>query len=140
MCTYSKFLLIQLTWDWTNYQIFQIIIEVPILCYILTGDYLLLLLYLGFIQPIRGALHLDISFICWLRVIEVLFSVSGVIIAEEVDGVDRQGVRRYHDSSCTSVHVLQTICFSTAIMSKWWHMGCVCGQSEFFVKQNVNTA
>lgn len=61
-------------------------------------------------------------------------------MAEEVDGVDRQGVRRYNNSSCTFVHVLQIICFSTANMSKWGQMGCVCGRFEFFVKQNVNTA
>jgi len=86
---------------------------------------------------------LDISFICWLRVIKVIFSVSGAIIAEEVDGVDRQGVRRYYDSSHTFVYVLQIICFYTASMSKWWHMGCVCvcvWPIEFSVKQYVNTA
>jgi hypothetical protein len=84
---------------------------------------------------------LDISFICWLRFINVLFSVSEVIVAEEVDGVDRQGVTRYHDNSGTFVHVLQIICFSTASTSKWQHMECVCvcGRFEFFVKQNVNT-
>jgi hypothetical protein len=53
-------------------------------------------------------------------------SVSGVIIAEEVAGVDRQGVTRYHDNSGTFVHVLHIICFSTASTSKWQHMGCVC--------------
>jgi len=41
--------------------------------------------------------HLDIFFVCWFRVIRVLFCVFWVFIAEDVDGLeDKVSVRRYH--------------------------------------------
>lgn len=45
---------------------------VLILTQVLTGYYLLLF-YMWAVPLIRGELHLDISFICWFRVIRVLF-------------------------------------------------------------------
>ena len=47
---------------------------VPILTQVLIGNFLLLPLYLGYITKQRS-MHVVISFICWFRVIRVLFCV-----------------------------------------------------------------
>ena len=77
---------------------------VPILTEVLTGSFLLLLLYLVCTgQPITGVFHLDISFICWSRDIRVSYVFWGyslstrdaegpgnclsLLIAKEVDRV-----------------------------------------------------
>jgi hypothetical protein len=75
-CSYSKIPLIQLAWDWTDSGLLDVpnYEMVPILTYILTGNFLLLLLHLCS-TPSRKVFHLDISFICWFTIITVHFSV-----------------------------------------------------------------
>jgi hypothetical protein len=43
--------------------------------------------YTSTVQLIRGVLHSDITFICWVRSSRSSSMLSGVVIAEEVDGV-----------------------------------------------------
>jgi len=43
------------------------------------------------VQVLREVFHVDISFICWLRVIRILFFLFWDFAAEEVDGVGDKG-------------------------------------------------
>jgi hypothetical protein len=68
-CWYSRIPLIQHLQDQTGARLSNILDyeTVTTLTQILTGNFLLLLLYLEAAQLNRGVLHLDISFNCWFR-------------------------------------------------------------------------
>jgi uncharacterized integral membrane protein len=72
-----------------NYQTFHIIREYLILIWVLAGNVLLLLLYLGYKTNQRN-IPFGYLFVCWHRVIGMSSVFNGMIIAEEVDGVRRQ--------------------------------------------------
>ena len=97
----NKIPLIWLAWDWTGAELLNIpdYQMVPLLTYVLTGNLLLLLLYLG-CTTIR-VFHLDISFICWFTVIRVLFCVFWGLHRWRSWWNKRQRGRRNHNSWCT---------------------------------------
>jgi hypothetical protein len=68
---------------------------VPILTQLLTGNFLLLLLYLGWTTDYRHTPTKN-SFSAGWRASRSSLVFSGVFIAEEVDKSTRQGVRWYH--------------------------------------------
>jgi hypothetical protein len=71
-----------------------------ILILVLTGNFLLLFLYLG--CTTTAAFQLDISFICLFRVISTL-------IAKEVDGV---GYKKSGDTTVVKVHTNLEACLN----------------------------
>jgi hypothetical protein len=85
---YSKILLICLLW----YQRGAGLLDIPdfqavsVLTKVLGGNFLLLLLYLGYTTA-RGIFHLDSSFIYWFRVIRSSSVFSGVFLGELDSGV-----------------------------------------------------
>ena len=58
---------------------------VPKVTSVLTGAFCYFCTWV--VQVLRGVFHMDISFICWLRVIRIPFFLFWDFAAEEVDGV-----------------------------------------------------
>jgi len=59
--------------------------------------------YTWAVQFIRRMLHLNISFICWFRVIRVLFCVFWSLHSSRRWWRRIQGVRIYHNGWCTDI-------------------------------------
>ena len=96
---YSRIPLIQITWDCTVAKLSDILDyqTVPILTYILPGNFLLLLVYLT-VQLIRWVFHLDSSLICWLMVIRILLRVFWRLHSWNTWWSGKQQVRRYNST------------------------------------------
>jgi hypothetical protein len=72
---------------------------------------------------------LDISYICWFRVIRVLFCVFGVFIVEEVDGVEAKGSG---DTTMVDVLTLLDAFLNTSLISV-----CFTNEALFWQKAEV---
>lgn len=113
-----KILIMWLSQDQTNDEMLNIpeYQMVPMLTWVFTGNFCYCS-YTWSVQLIRGLFHLDISFLCWSRVIRILFCVSRVFTEKRSCWSRRKGIRTYHIAWCKTlveaflIMSLRSICF-----------------------------
>jgi len=93
MLTKSIILLTGLAKDWTGARLLDIpnYQTVTQMTQVLTGFYFYYCFYTWAVQLTAGVFHLDIPFIYWFKAFCCSSVHSGVLLAEEVDGVGGKG-------------------------------------------------
>ena len=129
---YSKISSTWLTRDWTGAELSNIL------------DYQMVLYWYKFLQVIfcycsctgavqlvRGVFYLDISFICWLRSSGSSSVFSGVLIAEEGEGVGDKG------SECNRFSTFPTL-YLTALVSSPLHLQQLLSCTLLWIQSQVH--
>ena len=118
---YHRILLIHSTWDRTGGSLLNILYSrmVSVLTY---RKFLQAIVcycfYIWAVQVTRGVFHLDISYVCWFKVIGPLFFVFWSFDSWRSWWSGRQAVRRYHSGWSALLETVLNVCLRSAFLMK----------------------